>query len=126
QSIESLTNRHFPLRGQRYTKADGHQAMAAQRLVDLHRVQARSFGTIWLGRFPPTRRSVKHGELTMGMMGYAKAGGEMARIFCLLTATVGVLAILSVSAKSVDDIKPPVDYRRGFHVNPMIATMAGH
>jgi len=29
----------------------------------------------------------------MGMIGYAKAGGEMARVFRLLTATVGMLAI---------------------------------
>src|ERR1700730_9880764 len=98
--------------------------MAAQRLVDIHRVQARSFGTIWLGRFPPTRRSVKHGELTMGMIGYAKAGGEMARVFRLLTATVGVLAIVSVSADSADDLTPPVGYRHWFHVNTMIVDKA--
>jgi hypothetical protein len=34
----------------------------------------------------------------MGMIGYAKAGGEMVQIFRLLTATVGMLAIVSVSA----------------------------
>ena len=34
----------------------------------------------------------------MGMIGYAKAGGEMARVFRLLTATVGTLAILPISA----------------------------
>ena len=56
----------------------------------------------------------------MGMIGYAKAGGEMARVFRLLTATVGMLVILSVSAESVDDLKPPADYRRWFHVNTMI------
>jgi len=60
----------------------------------------------------------------MGMIGYAKAGGEMARVFRLLTATVVMLAILSVSAESVDDIKPPVDYRRWFHVNTMIVDKA--
>ena len=60
----------------------------------------------------------------MGMIGYAKAGGEMARLFRLLTATVGMLAIFSVSAEPVDDIKPPVDYRRWFHVNTMIVDKA--
>ena len=60
----------------------------------------------------------------MGMIGYAKADGEMARVFRLLTATVVMLAILSVSAESVDDIKPPVDYRRWFHVNTMIVDKA--
>ena len=50
----------------------------------------------------------------MGMIGYAKAGGEMARVFRLLTATVGMLAILPISAESADDLKPPVGYRRLF------------
>jgi hypothetical protein len=40
----------------------------------------------------------------MGMIGYAKAGGEMARVFCLLTATVGMLAIFPISAESADDL----------------------
>jgi len=35
----------------------------------------------------------------MGMIGYAKAGGEMARVFRLPAATVGMLAILAISAE---------------------------
>ena len=56
----------------------------------------------------------------MDMMGYTKAGGGMVRVFRLLTAIAGMLVILSVSAESVDDLKPPVGYRRWFHVNTMI------
>ena len=56
----------------------------------------------------------------MGMIGYAKTGGEMARVFCLPTATVGMLAILPISVESADDLKPPVGYRRWFHVNTMV------
>jgi hypothetical protein len=47
----------------------------------------------------------------MGMIGYAKAGGEMARVFRLLTATVGMLAILPISAESADDLKLPASFR---------------
>jgi len=43
----------------------------------------------------------------MGMIGYAKAGGEMARVFRLLTAAVGMLAIVSVSAAP-----PTISHRR--------------
>jgi len=60
----------------------------------------------------------------MGMIGYAKAGGEMARVIRLLTATVGMLAIVSVSADSADDLTPPVGYRHWFHVNTMIVDKA--
>ena len=60
----------------------------------------------------------------MDMMGYAKARGEMLRVFRLLTATLGMLAILSVSAESVDDIKPPIGYRQWFHVNTMVIDKA--
>ena len=56
----------------------------------------------------------------MGMIGYAESGGEMARLFRLLAATVGMLAIFPISAESADDLKPPVGYRRWFHVNTMI------
>jgi len=56
----------------------------------------------------------------MGMIGYAKASREMAGVFRLLTATVGMLAIFPISAESADDLKPPVGYRRWFHVNTMI------
>ena len=56
----------------------------------------------------------------MGMIGYAKAGGQMARVFRLLTATVGMLAIFLISAETADDLKPPAGYRRWFHVNTMI------
>jgi hypothetical protein len=68
----------------------------------------------------PAVHDVKHGELTMRMIGYDKAGGEMARVFRLLTATVGMLTILQISAESADDLRPPVGYRRWFHVNTMI------
>lgn len=60
----------------------------------------------------------------MGMIGYAKAGGEMARVFRLLTAAVGTLAIVCVSADSADDLTPPIGYRHWFHVNTMIVDKA--
>ena len=56
----------------------------------------------------------------MGMIGYAKAGGEKARVFRFLTATIGMLAFFPISAESADDLKPPVGYRRLFHVNTRI------
>ncbi len=56
----------------------------------------------------------------MGMIGYAKAGGEMARVFRLLTATVGMLAILAISAESADDLKLPASFRNWYHVNTMV------
>ena len=56
----------------------------------------------------------------MGMIGYAKAGGEMVRVFRLLTATVGMLAIVSVSADSADDLTPPANFRNWYHVNTMV------
>ena len=56
----------------------------------------------------------------MGIIGYAKAGGKIARIFRLLSATVGMLAIFTISAESDDVLKPPVGYRQWFHVNTMI------
>ena len=56
----------------------------------------------------------------MGTIGYAKAGGEMARVFRLLTATVGTLAILSISAESADDLKLPASFRNWYHVNTMV------
>jgi Cytochrome P460 len=56
----------------------------------------------------------------MGMIGYAKAGGKFARIFRMLTATVGMLVIFPMSAESDDLLKPPVGYRQWFHVNTMI------
>jgi hypothetical protein len=56
----------------------------------------------------------------MDMIGHAKAGGEMARIFRLLTATVGMLAILSISAESAGDLKLPASFRNWYHVNTMV------
>ena len=56
----------------------------------------------------------------MGMIGYAEAGGEMARVFRLLAATIGMLAAFPISAESADDLKPPAGYRRLFHVNTMV------
>ena len=60
------------------------------------------------------------GPLTMGMIGYAKAGRGMARVFRLLTAAVGMLTIVSVSAESADDLKPPASFRHWFFVNTMV------
>ncbi len=54
------------------------------------------------------------------MIGYAKAGGEMARAFRLLAATVGMLAIFSISAESADDLKLPASFRHWYHVNTMV------
>jgi len=56
----------------------------------------------------------------MGMIGYAKASGEMARVFRLLTTTVGMLAIVSVSADSAGDLTPPASFRHWYHVNTMV------
>ena len=56
----------------------------------------------------------------MGMIGYAKAGGEMARVFRLLTATVAMLAIFPISAESADDLKLPASFRNWYHVNTMV------
>lgn len=44
----------------------------------------------------------------MGMIGYAKASGEMVRVFRLLTATVGMQAT------------PPASFRHWYHVNTMV------
>src|SRR5258708_30699205 len=44
----------------------------------------------------------------------------MGGVFRLLTGTIGLLVIFSVSAESADGLKPPVGYRRLFHVNTMI------
>src|SRR5260370_22968369 len=48
----------------------------------------------------------------------------MARVFLLLPEAVGMLAALSVSAKSVDELEPPVGCREWFHVNPMMVDKA--
>jgi hypothetical protein len=37
-----------------------------------------------------------------------------------LFVSVGIIAIVSVSAKSADDLVPPVGYRNWFHVNTMV------
>jgi len=42
----------------------------------------------------------------------------------LLSATLGLLAIVSLPAGSADDIKPPTGYRQWFHVNTMIVDKA--
>jgi Cytochrome P460 len=41
-----------------------------------------------------------------------------------ITMTVGMFAIVSVSAESADNLKPPVGYRQWFHVNTMIVDKA--
>jgi hypothetical protein len=46
------------------------------------------------------------------------------RVFRLLAAAVGTLAIVSVSADSADDLIPPVGYRHWFHVNTMLVDKA--
>jgi hypothetical protein len=56
----------------------------------------------------------------MGAIGYAKAGGARARIFRLLVATAGMLAILPISAESAGDLKLPASFRHWYHVNTMI------
>ena len=38
----------------------------------------------------------------------------------LLCAAAGMLAVVAVSARAADDLKPPVGYRQWFHVNTMI------
>jgi hypothetical protein len=40
--------------------------------------------------------------------------------FCLLSITLGLLAVVPLTAESADDNKPPVGYRDWFHVNTMI------
>lgn len=55
-----------------------------------------------------------------GGVRYVRAGEGVARVFRLLSATIGMLAIASVSAESADDLKPPAGYRQWFHVNTMI------
>jgi hypothetical protein len=56
----------------------------------------------------------------MSMIGYAKPGGGTARIFRLLTATVGMLAIVSVSADTAGVLTPPASFRHWYHVNSMV------
>jgi hypothetical protein len=65
-------------------------------------------------------------EIDAGVLnvGTAKARGAMVQVFRLLCATVGMLGIVSVSAESADDLKPPVGYRQWFHVNTMIVDKA--
>ena len=60
----------------------------------------------------------------MGMIGHAKAGGEMARVFGFLTATVGTLAIFPISAESADDLNLPASFRNWYHVNTMVIDKA--
>jgi hypothetical protein len=49
---------------------------------------------------------------------------ELYRILRLLSATAGMLAVVSVAAESADDLQPPVGYRQWFHVNTMIVDKA--
>jgi len=42
----------------------------------------------------------------------------------LLSATLGLCAVVSFPAQSADDIKPPADYRNWFHVNTMVIDKA--
>ena len=65
----------------------------------------------------------KIGMLGPVNVGYAKAGSR-AQVFGLMSAIVGILAIVSVSAESADGIKPPVGYRQWFHVNTMVVDKA--
>jgi len=60
----------------------------------------------------------------ISMSGGINPGGAMVRALRLLSATVAMLAIVSVSADSADALKPPVGYRQWFHVNTMIVDKA--
>jgi hypothetical protein len=51
---------------------------------------------------------------------YPKARRYMRRLLRLASAAVAVLAIITVSAESAGDLKPPIGYRDWFHVNTMI------
>jgi hypothetical protein len=48
----------------------------------------------------------------------------MVQVVRLLSATIGVLAIVTVAAQSADDLKPPTGFRTWFHVNTMIVDKA--
>jgi hypothetical protein len=48
----------------------------------------------------------------------------MLQILRLLSATLGLLAVASLTAESADDIKPPANFRHWFHVNTMIVDKA--
>ncbi len=48
----------------------------------------------------------------------------MLQLLRLLSAALGLLAIVSLPAGSADDIKPPTGYRQWFHVNTMIVDKA--
>ena len=49
-----------------------------------------------------------------------RSDGTNRRVSGLLCAAAGVLAVVAVSARAADDLKPPVGYRNWFHVNTMI------
>jgi hypothetical protein len=44
----------------------------------------------------------------------------IARAFRFLSATVGMIAIVAVSAEAAGDLERPTDYRHWFHVNTMV------
>ena len=46
----------------------------------------------------------------------------MLRILCLLSATLGLIAVTLYPAASADDIKLPTGYRQWFHVNTMVVS----
>src|SRR4030088_133001 len=46
------------------------------------------------------------------------------RVSGLLCAAAGMLAVVAVSARAADDLKPPRGYRNWFHVNTMIVDKA--
>jgi hypothetical protein len=47
-----------------------------------------------------------------------------ARVCRLLSATVGMIAIIAVSAEAAGEPKQPTDYRHWFHVNTMVVDKA--
>jgi hypothetical protein len=53
------------------------------------------------------------------LFGTASAGAAI-RLIGSFLALIGILAIVSVSAQSADDLEPPIGYRNWFHVNTMI------
>jgi hypothetical protein len=47
-----------------------------------------------------------------------------ARVFRILSATVGMIAIVAMSADAAGDLKRPTGYRHWFHVNTMVVDKA--
>jgi hypothetical protein len=55
-----------------------------------------------------------------GLLGVA----GIAQVFRLLSATLGMIAIVAVSAEAAGDLERPTGYRHWFHVNTMVVDKA--